>query len=393
MQGVDIQMKILLYIDGIGGGGAERAMANLANGLIEKGEKVILVTSFPTQNEYALSSQIKRYNLEKFQPKNRMFIRKNLGRIQKLRRICQKEKCDIAVSFMEGPNFRLVFSTLFLPVKTIISLRSDPKIEYSNFVHRLIANFVYSLSNACVFQTEEAKNFWGKCVRKKGIIILNSVASEFYLDEEIEYRSNIVSVGRLEKTKNFELLINAFSKIAEDYPKEQLIIYGEGGYRNQLEQQIIKLKLSDRIQLPGRIGNVSEKIRDAKIFVLSSDYEGMPNSLMEAMALGIPAIATDCPCGGPDTLLEHGACGILIPVNGIHELEKEMRRLLDNRKEIDKYSKMERKKAEKFKIEIICSEWELLFKQLMNNSSNSLIKRGCRYENWFFSLFTGRWRS
>lgn len=341
-------------------------MANLANGFIEKGEEVILVTSFPKSKEYTLSNRIKRYNLEEFQPLKRNFIKKNFGRIRKLRRICQNEKCEVAVSFLEGPNFRLIFSTLFLPIKTVISLRSDPKKEYSNFFHRLLANIVYSFSDACVFQTKEAKKFFGKQVKNKGVIILNPVADEFYQDQEIEYRRNIISVGRLEMTKNFELLINVFSKISKDYPQEHLIIYGEGSNRQQLEKQIRELNLSDRIHLPGSVDRVSEKIKNAKIFVLSSDYEGMPNALMEAMALGIPVIATDCPCGGPDILLDHGTYGKLVPINGVIELEKEIREFLNDNQKIIQYSEKGKKRAEEFKTELICAEWKNLFEQLIN---------------------------
>ena len=365
-------MKVLFYINGIGGGGAERAMANLANGLSAMGHEIILVTSFPREQEYALSGNIKRYNLESAPTVQRQLIHKNIRRIRKLRKICKDEDCDVAVSFMEGPNFRLIFSTLFLKIKTIVSERSDPRQNYSNFFHRKLVNFVYSFANACVFQTEEAKAFFDKKIKKKGYIIFNPVAEEFYREEQSKETEGIVGVGRLEISKNFELLISAFSKINKQYPKEKLLIYGEGKHRSELEQMIDRLHLSDQAMLLGRVDNISKKIKNAKIFVLSSDYEGMPNALMEAMALGIAPISTDCPCGGPNLLLGQGEFGILIEKGNEKQLADALLYLLKNEEIRKDYSKKAKERAKNFKVDIICDEWQKLFGRLVKEEIDKI---------------------
>lgn len=358
-------MKILFYIDGIGGGGAERVVANLANGFTDRGQDVVLVTSFPREEEYFLLEKIKRYNLEERPPSTRELVRKNIRRIRRLRRICRIENCDVAVSFMEGPNFRLIFSTLFLRVKTIISLRSDPNREYAGFFHRKLANLVYSLADACVFQTEEAMDFFSKPVKRKGTVIYNPVSEEFYGDKPGARDGGIISVGRLEPTKNFELIIDSFSKILTRFPDEKLTIYGEGSSRNDLKEMISALGLEEKIFLPGGTEDISDKIRDAKIFILSSDYEGMPNSLMEAMASGIPVISTDCPCGGPKLLLEEGKNGMLVPVRDSNKMASALEALLADKEKRQYFSRQGRIRAEAFKIGKICDNWLRLFHLLM----------------------------
>ena len=127
-------------------------------------------------------------------------------------------------------------------------------------------------------------------------------------------RHDIVTTGRLTAQKNHKMLIHAFAMIADRIP-DNLVIYGEGELRGELEALVAELHLKDRIFLPGSITDVANTIRSAKLFVLSSDYEGMPNSLMEAMALGLPCLSTDCPCGGPRMILEKDAALCLSPVN------------------------------------------------------------------------------
>ena len=363
-------MKLLFYIDGIGGGGAERVIANLANGFAQRGEKVVLVTSFPRKNEYEISGRVVRYNLEQEQPKARKFLRKNVRQVWRLRQICKKEKFDIAVSFMEGPNFRLIAATFFLKVKTIISLRSDPSHEYIQMFHKIIANTIYSLADACVFQTEDARKFFSTTIKKKSTIILNPIADPFFNEMQPTKEKKIVSVGRLDIVKNYKLLINAFSEIEKEYPDYKLVIYGDGEEKENLLSLISELHLEDKVSLPGRVCDVVQKLATASLFILSSEFEGLPNSLMEAMAMGLPVIATDCPCGGPRLLLQGGKCGILVPVDDRKSMIGAIKFYLDNKNEMEKYAMLARKRAEDFREENIYNTWDGLFRDLLERDSN-----------------------
>lgn len=362
-------MKILFYIDALGGGGAERVIANLANGMSLKGHDIILVTSFPLANEYKILSGIKRYNLEKFRPAKREFVWKNIRRIKRLRNICKNESCDIAVSFMEGPSFRLIFSTLWLKTDTVISIRSDPAKGYANMIHRWIAERVYARASACVFQTEEAKTFFSQKIQNRSTIIFNPVADEFYKRGGENKKNYIVSAGRLISSKNFELLISAFARISGQYPEEKLIIYGEGDNRSRLERLIAESGLSDRIRLPGRDDYIAKRLRNAKIFVLPSWYEGMPNALMEAMALGIPSIATDCPCGGPRLLLENGNAGMLVQNGSEQQMADAMAALIGDEELRKEYSMKAIQRARDFECDKICEEWLKLFRKILRKGN------------------------
>ena len=161
--------------------------------------------------------------------------------------------------------------------------------------------------------------------------------------------------------KNQKMLIEAFSKIHSNYPEYQLVIYGEGKLRHQLQEQIDLLGLQERISLPGSRSDVLEQIKDASLFVLPSDFEGMPNVLIEAMALGLPCISTDCPCGGPRELIQNGVNGILISVGDVEALACEMSKVLDDSEMSALLGKNAVQIREKLNMEKIGKEWLTFF--------------------------------
>ncbi|WP_052476256.1 glycosyltransferase [Cohnella kolymensis] len=182
-----------------------------------------------------------------------------------------------------------------------------------------------------VFQTQGAQRYFPHSIQKRSVVINNPVYMKFD-DYRIpnERRKVIVNVGRLHKQKNQRLIINAFAKISNDFPEYTLEIYGEGELKRELETQINDLKLSDRVSLKGTTKNLMNEIVNASLFVLSSDYEGMPNALMEAMALGIPSISTDCKPGGARELINSGINGFLCNRNSEDELSECMKYILEN---------------------------------------------------------------
>lgn len=292
--------KIMFYINALHHGGAQRVMANLANHIAECGHEVVLVTSFRDSWEYSLSEKVRRVSL--FENAVGNFVVRNIKLTCALRTLIKKEKPDSLVSFMAEPNFRAVIASLGMPHKTVISVRNDPNREYPNAVFRIFAKTLFRFADHVVFQTEDAQRWFSKKIQQKSNIILNPVDDIFYNTQFEGKRHDVVTTGRLAPQKNHKLLIKAFAKVA-DKIEDNLYIYGEGELRAELEQLVSDLKMQNRIFLPGAVKNVVDTIKTARLFVLSSDFEGMPNSLMEAMALGIPCISTDCPCGGPKMLL------------------------------------------------------------------------------------------
>ena len=209
-----------------------------------------------------------------------------------------------------------------------------------------------------VFQTPEAQAWFPKSIQNKSTIIANLVAEKFYQVKRSQRPQHIVSCGRLHRQKNHTLLIRAFAKLADKYPQENLLIYGKGDLESSLNQLIEQLGLQKRVFLMGQSTDVAKVLSQAKLFVLSSDYEGMPNALMEALVAGVPSISTDCPCGGPRELIQHGKNGLLVPCNDENALVRAMDQLLSNPQLAAKMGENARHGAQQFKPEIIVKQWE-----------------------------------
>lgn len=328
--GVDCTMKkIMFYINAINGGGAARAMSNLSSQFADNGYDILFVTSYRSEGEYPLNEKIKRINLEEKKYSESRFKR-NVGRIYKLRKICITERPDVLIAFMGEPNFRAVMATLGLRTKTVISVRNDPNIEYQGRLMNFVGKHILPLADGCVFQTEDAKAWFPHKLQKKSTIIFNAVKPVFYQIDRKPKTGVVVSCGRLQPQKNQKMLINAMYRIKDKYPFVRLKIYGEGILEGELKQLIFELNLQDTIRLEGQTSNVVDVLKYADIFALTSDFEGMPNALMEALAVGVPSISTDCPCGGPKMLIENGINGLLIPVGDEDALVNSIEKLLSD---------------------------------------------------------------
>lgn len=355
--------KIVMYIDTLAHGGAQRVMVNLAEYFNAIGVEVILINDFAlesSQAQYQVSPEIKRYYLRKSVSGN--LILKNLERIIRLRKVIKNEKSDCVLSFLGRPNKRMLIATIGLKTKKIVSVRNDPNREYGNkFYQKLSAQILFLLADGCVFQTNEAKSYFSKHTQRKSIVIYNPIGEEFYLIQRNTNSRNIITIGRLESQKNHCLLISAFSNIAEEFPKENLLIYGEGSLKGKLQDMIKNLDLEQRVFLKGDTKQVPKVLENAKLFVLSSDFEGMPNALMEAMAVGVPSISTDCPCGGPKEIIEDGKDGILVPCGSVEQLEIAIRKMLLQEEKRKKIGIKAKAKAQKFRAEIIYQKWYQYF--------------------------------
>ena len=354
--------KIVFYVNAINGGGAERVMVNLAKYFSENGYDTTLVTSFRDTWEYPVADSVKRLSLEEQEIKQSR-LKRNLSRIFKLRKMCKEEKPDILVSFMEEPNFRAILATRGLPVKTLVSVRNDPNKEYAGKLGNFVGKVLLPMADGCVFQTKEAQEWFPQKLQKKSKIIYNAVKEEFYHIERKPNRGEIVTCGRLTEQKNHAMLISAFAEVVEQYPYATLKIYGEGNLRDTLQEQIDAVGLSDKAFLMGATNDVGKALQTADVFVLSSDYEGMPNALMEAMAAGVPCISTDCPCGGPRELL-HNREEILVGVGNSKKFAQQTKKLLADQQQKDIETDYVKLCAENFAPEAVMKCWEHYIKEL-----------------------------
>lgn len=324
--------RIALFINSLQKGGSERVMVNLAEYFYRNHYEVILVTQYKKDDEYEISPKIRRVYSEPDESQlqggriHNFFVR-----FFTLRDIWASYKPDVILSFLGKNNLMAILTAAFLPSKVVVSVRGEPTMEYQGFMMQLLSKFLFCFAAGAVLQTKQVMGFFPKCVQKKAVVLPNPLNQQF-LDRKPEtIRENvIVAAGRLDENKNHAMLIHGFSKIAAEFPNMKLIIYGEGECRTELETLIQEKKLTDRISLPGSVSDIPDKISKASIFVLTSNTEGMPNSVMEAMALGIPVVATDCPCGGPATLIQDSVNGLLVPVGDAYALSDAFRKILSN---------------------------------------------------------------
>ena len=361
--------KILFYINAIHHGGAERVICNLATRFSEQGYDCVLVTSFRDEWEYVYGDGVKRITL--FEKKlDTFFLKRNIALVKKLRHVLKSERPDVLVSFMAEPNFRAIIASIGLKNKVVVSVRNDPDREYPHVSTKMLAKFLFRKADGIVFQTDDAKKWFPKPIQRRAEIIFNQVDEVFYCTTYEGVRHDIVTTGRLVAQKNQKMLMCAFSSIANQVA-DNLIIYGEGELRGDLEALIAKLHMEKRIFLPGSIKNVAETIKSAKLFVLSSDYEGMPNALMEALAVGVPSISTDCPCGGPAMLIEHEKNGLLVPVGDEDALADAMGRLLTDKEYAESLGAAAKESAKRYMPEKVFSEWEKFVNKVLENEKKA----------------------
>ncbi len=349
-------MKLMFYINTISHGGAERVIVNLATNLSERGHECVLVTSFRTpQFEYQYGEKVHRIAMKDERIENP--LKRNIQYVLMLRKIVKENDPDVLISFMPEANNRAIIATKGTRTKSIISVRSDPNIEYKGRLFRLLAKTLYRWCDGIVFQTEEAQQWFPKIVQEKSAIILNQVDEVFFQTSYEGERHGIVTAGRLTPSKNHIMLINAFAKVEGGF-NEELLIYGEGQLHEELQGHINHLNLNEKIRLMGNTSNVPNALKTAKLFILTSNFEGLPNALMEAMALGLPCISTDCPCGGPRYLFGRDLKHWLVPVGDEQALGERMRELLEDDSLCLDVGKRCRKQAEYFKPEVIIEKWE-----------------------------------
>lgn len=346
---------LVFYINTIHDGGAERVMVNLTKCFAEDGYRVILVNSFRDTWEYEVSPLVKRVVLEPQESRENVFV-KNVKRISRLRKVCKTEKADVLISFMGEPNIRAIVASIGLDIKTIISVRSNPDIEYAGLFGSAIKKYVLPRADGCVFQTKYAKEMFPRKLQDKSTVIYNMVKEEFYY-VKAENPKYIVSCGRLNKVKNYEMLIRAYAGLhIEDCP--QLRIYGQGPEKENLEKLIRELNMEGRVLLCGQTDDVVGVLREAILFVLTSDSEGMPNALMEAMAAGVPCIATDCPPGGVREIFGEEHKGQLVPVGDEAALKRAIQVLLSDPSKYEEEKTWITERAAEFRTDKIFDRWK-----------------------------------
>lgn len=364
-------MKILLLTSSMGSGGAERVASVLSNAWAARGDKVTLMPTFSGRGEcfYELSSCVRLFYLADLVSSRSRTLANQLARLHALRRFIVIEQPDVIVSFLPNVNVAVVVATLGLNIPVIICERTDPFVMPTSRYIKFFSWLTYRFADVLLVQTQAVADKYVKSGSKlkRLRVIPNPVFEQF---PNIQQPSNVntlkrlVSVGRLDEGKQFDVLINIFSNLAQRHSDWSLLIFGEGDLRSALQQQIAKLSLNHRIELMGRSTTIHEELVQADIFVLTSRYEGFPNALLEAMAIGLPCVAFDCPSGPREITLD-GQMALLVPLYDEQAFEQALECLMvdvDLRKTLG--SKARKSVTMRFSLYKILEKWDLLFQEL-----------------------------
>lgn len=350
-------MKILFLNTNIGYGGASKILVWLANLCASKGYEVSILTYRDNCIRQDICSNIK-FIYEPLE-EDAHSLTSLFRTVRFLHTYIRKNKFDICVAFLFPSQLRLSLASIGTSSKLLFSHRGDPYSKKTGLVNRFIdaINLIlFSRADAFVFQTEKAKKFFNNKVQKRSVVIPNPVVP---LQRTIDRKGNIekviVSVGRLDvKQKRQDLLISAFNLISNSYPDYKLVFYGDGPDEVELKRMA---EGNNRILFKGRTNNVVEAIQNASIFVLSSDFEGIPNALIEAMSIGVPCISTDCSPGGAALLIDNKVNGLLTRRGDIDDLASAISFYLDNSELAESNALNAMKISYKYSEKIIGSSW------------------------------------
>ena len=366
--------KVLFHLNCFEQGGAERVVSNLVNQLVKEDYEVIAATQWQGEVEFALDERVRRVHVglrPEDEKKNRLV--KILLRFQYLRDLIRTEKPDIVISFTRRPNYRALVSGIGLKVPVVPAVRQDPKSYYNSIADKILIPVLYPLAAGCVFQTAEQKEYFPKGLQKRSTIILNPVNDKYCNVPAPDKREKtVVQSGRLVDFKNQPMLFRAFLKVHEKHPDYQLRLYGPDsfdGTKQQLEAIIKENHGEDFMKLMGPSDSLEKELPKASVYAFSSDYEGMPNALLEALCLGLPVVATDCPCGGPRTVITHEKNGLLIPVGDEKALEDGINRLIEDRELAEKLGKEARKVSERLNGEAVLAQWKTYIEKVISDYS------------------------
>ena len=311
-------------------GGTERVAIQLANALWEDNTYDISFISLTEQQEntfYPLNPNMKRYQL------NKKWLNPGPGFIPligKLRKFLKEEQIDFIIDIDIVLDVLSIPAAKGLKTKVVSWEHFTVDFELSVLYRKIILKYSIKRSDYVILLTDgDLVEYQKRLGRKKDICrIYNPIAFRLEKEEEAERKKMILSVGRLVPEKGIEYIKEVAIKILQQYPEWQWIILGDGVERENLEQFVTDHHLQDRLILKGNVENVDEYMRQASIFVLTSKYEGLGLSMVEARGMKVPCVSFDVKMG-PHELIHHEVDGYLVPPFDCEDMVEKIKNLIN----------------------------------------------------------------
>jgi glycosyltransferase involved in cell wall biosynthesis len=368
-------MRLTLVITSLERGGAERAACDLAGAWVEQGKDVTILTLDRFgEPAYALDPavQLKRATLEQRWPAPLRKVAQKLWRIGGLRRAIREARPDVVISFMDRPNVLALLATRGLKAPVVISEWINPSLYRIGPVWSGLRRLLYPRAHALVCQTSTTLECFTRKIDVAGYAIPSFVNLPFAAGVNSKPARNgsgrlIIGMGRLVPQKGFDLLLDAFARVAGRHPEWSVKILGDGPQRDQIERQAASLGLKERVRFAGAVRDPFAELRAADLFVFSSRFEGFGLALLEAMACGLPVISFDCP-SGPRDMIRNGVDGVLVKPQDVASLAAAMDQLMSDQQERERLADRAPEVMERFSKKEILTLWERVIHDVMERS-------------------------
>lgn len=363
-------MNICFNIGTLSYSGAEKIMYHMIKEFLARGDSVSIILMSRDKPCDGIEG-VKQYPIYGLYAKKKNKVVRTLKSHKCLREIIRANKFDVVLSFGVIFNVDIAEACRWEKTKLVLCERNDPLYDPHSKLLRLRRKISYKRADAFVFQTEEIKNFFPDSIRKKSVVIPNFIEQTIPVNMRYKpERPVLATAARLDdRQKDQSSMIRAFEKFYRTHREYILEFYGDGPDKTKLEALSKKLSIEDHVKFIGRVKNPMEHIRNTKAFVISSIYEGMPNSLIEAMAYGMPCISSDCSGGGARAIIKNGENGILFDVGDIDAMADAMCKVCDNSTYAGKLAKKAADINETLRMDRIIEEWRKVLQNVIYEKS------------------------
>ena len=347
-------MRILFIVRSLGYGGATKQLVLTAEALADRGHEVYAYSYNAAHTEQHFSKVV--FIPEKNTAKSS--LKEYISSPIRIRKQIKKIRPDIVISWRANAGCFCTMACVGLKVKHVFSERTDPYMETSFALK--VATKICDYADYGVFQTEGAQHYYKRLSQGRSTIIPNPI----FLNKDIELvpynerRNEIAFVGRcFLKQKRQDIMLKAFKIVLESHPEMRLVFYGGDFDIEKIKQMAIDMGLQGYVTFAGSVDDVLNKIKHARVLALSSDYEGIPNVLLEAMSVGVPVVSTDTSPGGVRVIVENGVNGFIVPRGNYHKLAENIVKVLNDKNIAEQFIQNGLENIKRFNPKVIFEQW------------------------------------